>query len=231
MKHITKGGEPPELHKWRMDQKTSPQNLVYDAIPGATLDKVRDALLKEQGHICAYSMMRIASRSGGHVEHLLAQSKTRGTELSVRYDNMVYCYPGHEAPRCEFGAHKKDGMEFAPGEMISPLDPSCEARFAFKRDGSVEAANPSDEAANKTLSNLNLDCRALRRARKEAIDSLPIFSSTQERLSAKRAETLARQLLQRDIDGRFRAFAVALAQVAQKYAKRQAAKEAAMASR
>jgi len=228
VKHIRKGREPAALREWRLTQKSSPQNLVYGAIPGDALDKVRDALLREQGYICAYSMMRVASRERGHIEHIVAQSKSRGTDWSVRYDNMIYCYPGKDAPRCEFGAHEKDGKVFQPGELVSPLDATCEVRFAFERDGSVSATTESDEAARKTISILNLDCNALRQARKAAIDSLPMFNPARRRITARQATGLAERVLERDADGKFRAFAVALAQAAARYAKRQAAREAAL---
>jgi uncharacterized protein (TIGR02646 family) len=231
VKYIRKRREPPVLRDWRLKQKSSPQNLIYQAIPGETLNEVRDALLLEQGFLCAYSMMRIATRDGGHVEHILAQSKTRGTAWSIRYDNMIYCYPGTEAPRCDFGAHKKDGKAYAAGELVSPLDPTCENRFAFERDGSVSVTNESDAAAKNTVLNLNLDCEALREARKAAIDSLPIFRPSERRLTAKQAESLAIKLLEQDESGRFRAFAVALAQVMRRYVRRQAAKEAALGVR
>lgn len=230
MKFIRKGKEPSALRAWRLKQKSSPQNLVYEAIDGDALGKVREALLLEQGYLCAYTMLRIASPNDGHLEHIIAQSKSHGSDWSVRFSNMVYCHPGKDAPRSDFGAHCKDGRTTSQADFVSPLDKTCETRFVFERDGSVAAARLDDVAARKTIVTLNLDCRLLQQARAAAIGRLPISSATGRRCSAKQAQRLARELLEADAEGKFQTFAVALAQIAARYAIRQAAKEAALSA-
>lgn len=84
---IEKGPEP---ESWRRYRNT----------PGAQYSatgELREALLKEQGYICAYCMRRIPAKavlSGetSHIEHL--QSRHRHPDLALDYRNMVVCCPG-----------------------------------------------------------------------------------------------------------------------------------------
>lgn len=64
----------------------------YQAIP-----ELRDALLQEQGYICAYCMRRIPVRDGNsnettRIEHVLCRELHKDCELD--YHNMVVCCPG-----------------------------------------------------------------------------------------------------------------------------------------
>ena len=117
MKYIRKGPEPVRLRQWRVKQKASPQNLFYKNVPTEELAEVRDSLLEEQGWICAYTMLRLASREKGHIEHILPQSRAAASQTD--YFNMVYCFPGEGAKRCEFGAHKKAGAEVSSATFLS----------------------------------------------------------------------------------------------------------------
>ena len=75
MRQIQKGNECGALSNWRQDNAAVPQNLVYGkgGFPGA---KVLEALLTEQGHLCAYTLKLIDSTSA-HIEHLKPQRKCR----------------------------------------------------------------------------------------------------------------------------------------------------------
>jgi len=229
VKHIRKGREPAELRKWRLANKSTPQNLRYQNVPKTALVAIRIALLKEQGFLCAYTMMRVADLRNGHIEHIQAQSVKR--ELQVDFSNMVYCHPGDGAPHCSFGAHAKDGKALEAGRFVSPFDATCEARFTYLENGGVSAAFVNDEAAKNTIDLLRLGDAVLVKARGAVIRTLPIFDRSKPHISSRHAARLASNVLMREGDGRFREYAVALNQVMARYAKRRAAKEAAISAR
>ena len=58
MRSIPKGAEPRALIQWKADNTQTPENLFYTGggFPG---DAVREALLSEQFHLCAYTMKRL----------------------------------------------------------------------------------------------------------------------------------------------------------------------------
>ncbi len=229
MKHIVKGREPAELRNWRLANKSTPQNLRYVNIPANALKEIREFLLKEQGYLCAYTMLRIGESRRGHIEHIIAQS--RDEERQIQFSNMIYCYPGENEPRCAFGAHAKDGQDITSENFISPLNPTCESRFLYTKDGAVDAARANDDVALRTLAVLNLDSPALQRARRAAIRRLSIFNRSGLRVPARQARKEVTNLLAKDGEGRFREFAVVLAQIMTTYARKKTAQEAAMAGR
>lgn len=75
----------------------------YCATPGVTYKsnpQLKDALLAEQGYICAYCMRSIPlvkndkdERESSKIEHIKCRSNHRNLELD--YDNMVICCPGN----------------------------------------------------------------------------------------------------------------------------------------
>lgn len=73
------------------------------------------------------------------------------------YGNLVACHPkeGH----CAFGVQAK-GSWPSPEDnsfFLSPLRPDIEERFRFRRNGTIEAANEGDLAAEQTIRRLKLD--------------------------------------------------------------------------
>ena len=224
MKFIRKVPEPRLLRQWRLENQRSPQNLSYQNIPSNAKAELRASLLTEQGHLCAYTMMRISRAQSGHIEHIFAQSSR--PDLEVAYSNMVYCHPGDGAPRCPYGAHCKDGRDVSRDPFVSPLDESCEVRFAFDMTGAVKAQDASDLPATSAIEILRLNDQQLKTARSAAIRQYPIFKRAGAPLTAAEARKLAWRVMARDGGGRFPAFAVAVHQVVLKYAERRAAKEA-----
>lgn len=224
MKFIQKVAEPPLLRQWRLENQPTPQNLRYENIPPKAKVEIRNSLIQEQGYLCAYTMVRIAAVEKGHTEHIFAQSRCH--DLEVAYSNMVYCYPGDGAARCSYGAHHKDAKDISPDDFISPLNASCEARFAFDVTGAVRAREEADGPAKSTIEVLHLNDEQLKIARAAAILQYPIFKRAGAPLTAAKARKLAADVMTRDARGRFPPFAVAVHQVVLKYAERRAAKEA-----
>jgi uncharacterized protein (TIGR02646 family) len=170
VKFIRKAAEPPLLLQWRLENRPTPQNLRYANIPSSAKAELRTSLLEEQGHLCAYTMMRISTVERGHIEHIIPQS--RRLDLQVAYSNMIYCYPGEGRPRCSFGAHRKNGREISPDTFVSPLDETCQIRLDFDATGSVKARSADDLPAKSTIEILRLNDEELKKARLAAIPSI-----------------------------------------------------------
>tara|TARA_R110001632_G_scaffold214612_3_gene341368 strand:+ start:4708 stop:5355 length:648 start_codon:yes stop_codon:yes gene_type:complete len=93
MNKIHKIREPSSLRVYR-NQK----NAIYDG-PNFTPDvknDIKDSLLEEQGHICAYCMQGI-KKSNMKVEHFLCQHSHRNQQLN--YKNLLGCCKGGEGSK------------------------------------------------------------------------------------------------------------------------------------
>ncbi len=165
MKKIVKQSQPTELQHWRATNASVPENLRYGC-GGFPNSAVLNALLAEQGLLCAYTLMKISSDKA-HIEHLKPQSLCKNGE-DVAWDNMIACFPQPGAQHPGFGAVQKDRW-WEETLFISPLVENCESRFRYKGDGSIKAAVEGDFAAVTTIDKLKLDCDRLREARKKAI--------------------------------------------------------------
>lgn len=116
MRWIQKQSEPVELTEWRSRNNTD-TNFGYDLMrQDQTVTRtVTDALLVEQGWICAYTGLRIRGYSDEsgilccecHIEHVKPQSHCTSLE-TVTYTNMVACYPGpNVSANIPYGVHRK----------------------------------------------------------------------------------------------------------------------------
>ncbi len=166
MKKIVKKAQPTELQQWRVEtKKKTPENLCYGLV-GFPTKAVLEALIVEQGYLCAYTLLKI-STDKAHIEHLKPQSLCVNGE-DVAWDNIVACFPQPGAQHPGFGAVQKDRW-WDETLFISPLAENCESRFRYKSDGAIEPAIKNDSAAATTIDKLKLDCERLREARKSAI--------------------------------------------------------------
>src|SRR5262245_25782450 len=137
MRWIQKRNEPHQLTEWR-SRYANDINFHYKLIDRDTHQAIIDALLQEQGWLCAYTGVRIEV-DRCHIEHVKAQDHCTPGE-TVAYVNMVACYPApNPKSKTPYGAEKK-GSWPAPAEQhlfVSPLDRSCETRFLFNSHGEV----------------------------------------------------------------------------------------------
>lgn len=195
MRPIQKNPEPTELEEWRA-RYNADINFGYELMrqDDAVCDAVERSLLEEQGKVDAYTEQRI-SRDDSHIEHLRPQAYCTDSE-EVNYQNLVLCYPGpdqafdhpshyrhspstDEPEICkgrngEYGAREKDNWP-PPSEehlFVSPLNDSCDERFTFTRRGCMYPDSDSDEAARRTIVELNLNHKTLKRYRKSAMEAV-----------------------------------------------------------
>ncbi|MBF0308966.1 MAG: TIGR02646 family protein [Magnetococcales bacterium] len=203
MRHIQKGPPPGQLVQWRQE------GLVFDFLPDRRL--LREKLLAEQHRLCAYTMRRIGS-DNSHIEHIVPQSQD--PERALDWNNMVACDESSH-----YGAHyKKDERVFLSGEanFLSPLNPSCESRLQYHRDGQVAG---TDDVADKTIRRLNLNHTDLQTDRRVAFETAGLVPKRGSRPGKPLMKTPleARRFAQKVIDpnqGELPPFCQALFQVA-----------------
>ena len=229
MRSIHKHAEPRALNQWKADNRDSPQNLVYQG-GGFPAEEIRQSLLTEQGHLCAYTMRRLktarqcaaegkSTTAACHIEHLLPQSRQVPGE-DIDYQNMVACFPpSQSSAACPYGAHKKADFDPTTGGFVSPLSNGAASHFAFGTDGAIRGVTPDGEA---TIKILGLDHKILTHDRAAAIRGwLYPRGTTKKPVSAQQAQRLIQELQTPDQEHCLQPFCEAAIQALQKHALRE----------
>ncbi len=224
MKRITKGSEPESLSAWKSDNVTVPQNLRYGAIPTQVKSAIKHQMLREQGFLCAYTMIRLPDSGGCHIEHVEPQSQSRARgdyQKEIDYENMLSCFPpGRTYKNYPFGACRKGGTYVSSINFVWPTSLDIENKFKYRYDGSVIAEN-DDPTAASTIQILGLNHPQIRDMRRAAIEAAGISRFSDAPLSAVDARELSRAFLDLDSDGRLPEFCFAVSQVALQYAEQE----------
>lgn len=163
MRAIVKGAAPAEL-------------IRYRAVPGAVYDggdftpvkhAIREALLAEQGHLCAYCMQRIHPDTM-KVEHW--HGRRRYFQHDLDYRNMLGCCPGNE------GEHRnKQHCDTRKGDddiSYNPADPAHHARMRIRYSGGGTIWSDDRQFDGEINSILNLNWRRLEQNRKAVWDAV-----------------------------------------------------------
>jgi uncharacterized protein (TIGR02646 family) len=146
VRHIPKSAEPRGLVAYR---KTP--GARYDALPRETREELRDALLRDQGHLCAYCSQRIRADEM-KVEHRVPQSVDSAQQLT--WKNLLGCCRGGEgsSPKEQHCDTRKGDAEVT----IDPTSPRCEAYLRYAGDGRITADDPAVARDLDDTLNLNL---------------------------------------------------------------------------
>ena len=169
MIYIKKGKEPRSLTEYR-----SQIGATYEDFQNK--DDIRDFLLREQGHICAYCMRRIYKDSM-KIEHWHAQHAEDGTgeETALDYGNMLGVCDGYKS-----SPYKDQTCDTHRGNTTIKVDPlSLEsiAQIAYRGDGTIYSVNAEiDKDLNETL-NLNCEHAHLKENRAAAIRAVQRYCS------------------------------------------------------
>lgn len=144
MIRIHKGREP---RKWT--EYCNTPGVHYKAIP-----KLREALLKEQGYICAYCMRRIPvrdknSNETSRIDHVKSQEKY--SDLELKYSNMVICCPG--AISEDFHCDKLKEEEDVTFDLFSQH--FIDSLFYSSKDGEMTSSNAVWDGEIRNVLNLN----------------------------------------------------------------------------
>lgn len=227
MKKIDKGQQAEALLQWRAANVATPQNLKYNK-GGFPRARILEALLLDQGNLCAYTLKRIGITSS-HIEHLKpqcicededAQREASGQACAhedIAWNNMVACFPPPGAPRPDYGAIVKDEW-WDSTLFVSPLSQNCEQRFRYLKDGSIEPAIAGDAAASETIDRLKLDNLKLAELRRNAILAAGIHPKAPKAITSQAVvQRLIRGWQQRYADQSFSEFCTVLIQAANQH--------------
>ncbi len=187
MKYIAKNinNEPDALRKFRNTKPTPTYKGYTDNDPITGEEKpLKNALLREQGFLCAYCMGRISldlneqNKPKIEVEHF--DSQELKPELSVLYRNLLGVCNGASVTYPEKEQlHHCDKTKGDEGKMngkvrLKKLDPrfiNCEKRLKYDLTGTIMAVN-EDVLVNNDLNKvLNLNNKALKTVRKIVLDN------------------------------------------------------------
>lgn len=162
MIRINKGIEPIEWTR----KKATPGFVEYKPIP-----ELREALLKEQGYICAYCMREIpvnkkdpGQNETSKIEHLKCRHKYPDFQLD--YNNMVICCPGFidGTEHCDKSKGKQD-------ITFNIFHPSLQSSISYlTKDGTIKSSDP--QWNNEIENILKLNNSMLKTNRKKALEGV-----------------------------------------------------------
>jgi len=160
---INKGEEPSVLTEYRTGQNTEYNGPEFTRVK----ERLRESLLEEQGHLCAYCMQRITITTM-KVEHWHCQSRYPGEQL--QYQNLLACCKGNESEKP--GKQHCDTRKGDVDILYNPANPEHHNRLQirFEGDGTIRSDDTVfDDQINCIL---NLNYSRLQRNRKEVIASV-----------------------------------------------------------
>lgn len=214
MRTVSKGGQCKELKAWVRTNASSPQNIHYDNLDGATRTAMMNVLIKEQAGLCAYTLKRIDQHDKkwqAHIEHILPRQSHAASSLS--WNNLLACFP-QPGTACEYGAVLKGAYDPGKNLFVSPTMRGLGMHFRFREGGDLEGLTP-EAVATLGPGVLNLNHASLindRRARiRAALDRRP---------SAAAARRRAEEVRKPDLSGNLEPYCEAVAQTLEIYAQR-----------
>jgi uncharacterized protein (TIGR02646 family) len=157
----------------------------YKELGQPVREKIIEQSLREQGHLCAYTNIRISATSC-HVEHMFPQSSEQGGSddplEAIDYTNIVLCHPSGNLPDPPFGAKAKENWPNPQqrSKFLRPTDPTVEGRMSYESSGLVNATSVGDVASSETIAKLKLNDPLLVGIRRAAIDPLRLISRVDE---------------------------------------------------
>lgn len=165
MIHIKKGVPPRTFTDFTLHNP----NLHFDDMPSEVKQALREALLQEQGHLCAYCMSRIDA-DNSKIEHYIP----RNADNELDYKNLLAVCRGNEGqPR------RAQHCDTRKGNAIVHIDPQQEehiAQLSYKSDGTIFAKCKSDfENDLNEILNLNDESGYLKYNRKQALNALKVY--------------------------------------------------------
>jgi uncharacterized protein (TIGR02646 family) len=214
MKHSKKNSSPQELVNWIASfQGGSPPK--WEKINLSVKGRLKNALLKEQGWVCAYCGKSVGKESGNrgsgnddkkgdnHIEHFIPKSTNKN--CTYDYGNLfISCGPsnGNGAPKT-CGDAKENRIPTDPANLI-PSHPDCEKRFRYD-GGAVNPANSSDQHVIDAIAALNLNETSLCQDRGKILAGLEADILAGE-ITAENVTDEISSWRARDVDGRCKNF-------------------------
>ncbi|WNZ55585.1 retron system putative HNH endonuclease [Microbulbifer sp. MKSA007] len=166
MRAIKKGVEPKLFTNWKA-LANDDWIPTYSDLSGNEKKAVKDALIKEQGGICCYCERRLVE-TDSHIEHCKPQESDDVDPLD--FSNMICSCLNNIKKGAPSHCGDLKGNWYDDQLFVSPLNPDCEGRFSFGANGSIDPTNPSDRAANETITRLGLGIPKFNALREKALE-------------------------------------------------------------
>ena len=183
MKRIVKQESPDWFENWketfRNVEHREPHykgDFSTDDADGALRRKrLKEELIKEQGYLCCYCMMRIHPETS-HIEHFWPKEK-EFKDMDLEYDNLYASCNGENSISLEeeHCGHRKNNW-WIP-DMIPPSSMDIESLFHYTPDGKIHSAKGQrlSYAAQEMIRNLGLDHFHPERNRRRAIEASEVY--------------------------------------------------------
>lgn len=161
------------------------KHASYDGIEKEIKKELNNALMSEQGWLCAYCMTRISEETM-HIEHILPRSHY--PQLELDYNNLLAVCSGGSG-----NSPSNQTCDTSKGDKkitISPLKKESISCIGYSSDGSMIIEN-SDSNKECDIKVLNLNHTRLVAARKSALDTIrKNMRFTKDQAYKKRAQKL-----------------------------------------
>lgn len=188
---IKKGEAPSELEALKncAEKNGLFGKEAYNKLRGSLKADVRESLLREQGHICAYCMRELPDDRATenipaqHIEHWIPLSRdcdsTVGGCSALDYNNMLAVCSGNDGNTPQACKHKKHRFTCDKSRgndllKVNPLHPETLSTIYYKSDGVIKAKDPeiNDDIDKKLNLNCNYDGVTLPQNRKALLDAV-----------------------------------------------------------
>jgi uncharacterized protein (TIGR02646 family) len=220
VKYIRKGGAPPDYIAW-CNQVRGTLTEDYRCLQKPEKAILQEALMEEQGWLCAYTLRRI-DENHSHIEHIKPESICRSEQTcsDLDYDNLIACFPHDGMPgKCRYGAQQKGNWWDNDGEkFVSPLHANCEKRFRYDLDGNIKAFK-NHPAALTTIKVLKLNHPSLAEDRMRVIQEFIYGPAGDDPLSNAKVSRAMKNVCNRMASGYFYEFCVAIRDALTEYGK------------
>lgn len=215
MRAIRKEAEPVELMQYRVRPGASYDGGDFTPVK----DRIREALLAEQEHLCAYCMQRISISSikKMKLEHWHGQSQHPTEQLD--YANMLGCCLGNEGS--PLNAQHCDTKKADSDISLNPSNQAHHARMRMHYIGDGKLRSDDEQFDGEINSVLNLNWSRLRSNRKAVWMSITqVLSKNSGSRTQSEVKALIDRWNKRDTKGRLKEYcAVAVYYLEKKLAK------------
>ncbi|MGL6064738.1 MAG: retron system putative HNH endonuclease [Fusobacteriaceae bacterium] len=143
-------------------------DTTFNDMPTQVKNDLRIALLKEQGYICAYCMVKLKNEATNtKIEHYVSRYKDIKKELD--YSNLFVVCKGNEGSNSKY--HTCDTKKSNCDLNINPKLDAHIATISYKSDGEICSSNSDYLDDLNEILNLNFTDGYLISNRKAALDS------------------------------------------------------------
>jgi uncharacterized protein (TIGR02646 family) len=168
MRYIQKGNEPISLATYRASA-----NATYESLPSSVKTDIKNQLLEEQGHTCAYCM-QIIKFEKMKIEHWLPQSVNNNKTSTLDYKNLIGCCEGNEKSGNKSDVHTCDTkkannlIKYSPVNSIHRIND----KVSYLNSGKIKS---TDFNFNSDIdSKLNLNLKIMIDNRKSVLDNIKL---------------------------------------------------------